>query len=376
MRIPAKLNKTTLLNALVRHERARANALFVSIGEGVIVTDARGRISKINAVGAHILGYSEAELLGQWYPSAIVAENSAGRLIKNINRPITRVFLSGKSVNAHLYYRHKDGSRLAVSLTVSPVMLRGRPVGAIEVFRDISQELALTQAKDEFISIASHQLRTPATGVKQYLGMVLEGYSGELTADQRLLLNKAYQSNERQLKVIDDLLKVARVDSGEIKLRPVSTDILELLKDVIHEQLQQIKKRGQAVKFLHDEESIQVDLDPARIRMVFENLLDNASKYSDDDKTLRVGVTRDSSQVTVAVEDEGIGIVKEGVTKLFQKFTRLDQQPRIIEGSGLGLYWAKKIVDLHGGSINVTSTPNKGSVFTVVLPLKFKQRTS
>ncbi len=361
------------LDSFMHHEQAKAAALFSSIGEGAIVTDAAGRISDVNPVAAQLLGYEESELVGAWFPSIIVAEDGGGNVLSNLDRPITRAFMSGTSVTARTYYRRKNGSRMPVSLTVSPVKLHNKPVGAIEVFRDISRELALEQAKDDFISIASHQLRTPATGVKQYVGMVLEGYVGEMTDKQKTLLTKAYESNERQLKIIDDLLKVARIDAGHIALHLTDIDIVQLVQDVLYEQVTKVKAKNQKLKFSHDDEKIMLQADAARLRMVLENMIDNASKYTLEGKTITARVKRQSRTVTIAIEDEGIGIAKKDISKIFRKFTRLDkEQPLTADGSGLGLYWAKKIISLHGGTIAVSSQPQKGSVFIVKLPLRSK----
>src|SRR5690348_11803757 len=123
--------------------QAEADALFLSIGEGAIVTDAQGRISRVNQAALRILGFKEEELLGKWYPEAVIAEDSAGNVLANYDRPIAQVFLTGESVTARIYYRRQDGSSVPVSLNVAPVLMDKKPIGAIEVFRDITQELAL-----------------------------------------------------------------------------------------------------------------------------------------------------------------------------------------------------------------------------------------
>ena len=130
----------------IKEEQTEADALFLSIGEGAFVTDSQGRISRINQVALDILGFSRKELIGAWYPGIIVAEDKTGRVLSNLGRPITQVFLTGRSISSRIYYRRKDGSRVPVSLTVSPVLRNSKPIGAIEVFRDITRELALQQA--------------------------------------------------------------------------------------------------------------------------------------------------------------------------------------------------------------------------------------
>ncbi len=229
--------------------------------------------------------------------------------------------------------------------------------------------LDLNKTKDEFISLASHQLRTPATGVKQYLGMVLEGMSGDITELQQTLLEKAYESNERQLTVVSDLLKVAQVDAGKVYLRQQDADITALLKDVIKEQENTFAMRKQTIRFDEPDFNAVAYVDPDKMRMVLENIIDNASKYSDPGKTIRVSVLKDEDSLTVSVKDKGVGVAAEDVDKLFEKFNRIHNHlSNYVGGTGLGLYWAKKVVDLHGGVIDVASVLGEGSTFTIRLP--------
>jgi excisionase family DNA binding protein len=229
--------------------------------------------------------------------------------------------------------------------------------------------LRVGRAKDEFISIASHQLRTPATGVKQYLGMLMEGYSGELTEDQLKFLRKAYESNERQIKVVNDLLLIAKVDAGNIHLESEYYDIVRLIRDVTDEQLNEIIKRRQRLD-IRVPKSLKAHLDPQYFRMVLENLISNARKYSPDETTITIAASAGKDQITVSVKDEGIGISAEDQVKLYKKFSRIYNDQSVAEGNGLGLYWSKKIVELHGGKLMLESTPGKGSKFTVALPVR------
>lgn len=231
--------------------------------------------------------------------------------------------------------------------------------------------MELGRTKDEFISLASHQLRTPATGVKQYIGMILEGFVGDITPGQRDILTKAYESNERQLRIVSDLLKVARVDAGKVQLKKSDVDVSALVRDVIKEQQSTYKARHQTVKLKIPRKRIMAWIDKDRIRMVVENLCDNASKYSGDSKPITVTVDDDGNRVTVSVKDEGVGIAEKDQSKLFAKFSRIHNSLSTqVGGTGLGLYWANKIVDLHGGVIEVESKQDHGSTFTIRLPKK------
>ncbi len=228
----------------------------------------------------------------------------------------------------------------------------------------------INKAKDVFLSIASHQLRTPATAVKQYIGMVLHGFAGELDEKQRGFLETAYQSNERQLKIVDDLLKVARLDAGHVTLHKSATDVVALLQEIIADQAETISIKDQHIAFTSSAPSIVAAIDGDNIRMVFENLLDNASKYSDEGAEIRITATANDGSVVCSFADKGIGISPADQKKLFQKFSRLDDSFTYApNGSGLGLYWAREIIKLHNGDIRLISKKGSGSTFEVSLPV-------
>lgn len=229
--------------------------------------------------------------------------------------------------------------------------------------------LELNRTKDEFISLASHQLRTPATGVKQYVGMVLEGFAGDISPAQRDLLEKAYESNDRQLRIVSDLLKVAQVDAGKVLLRKTDTDMGAMIGDVIKEQSETFKGRQQTVHFVPPHPTVMARIDHDRIRMVIENMLDNASKYSNHDKTINVNLAETQTDITITIQDQGVGIAEGDLDKLFGKFSRIyNPLSTHVGGTGLGLYWAQKIVNLHDGSIVVKSEETQGTTFVIHLP--------
>lgn len=253
---------------------------------------------------------------------------------------------------------------LTLSRTISYAMQRKY----IEQQR-MAQLIELNQAKDEFISIASHQLRTPATGVKQYLGMVVDGFAGDVPQDQLVLLKQAYRSNERQLQIISDLLKVAQVDSGKLKLRPGAVKIDDLIIEVIDEQRGTTKDRSQRIVFKKPTTPVSIiHFDADAIRMVLENIINNASKYSHDGSDIIVEVNETDDTICIAVSDVGVGIEEDDLPRMFEKFVRFNNPLSTkVGGTGLGLYWAKRIVDMHGGRIDYRPNLPNGSVFTVVL---------
>jgi PAS domain S-box-containing protein len=229
--------------------------------------------------------------------------------------------------------------------------------------------ISLNRAKDEFLSLASHQLRTPATSVKQYVGMLQEGYAGKLSNEQQSMVKFAFESNERQLNIIDTLLNVARLESGRVKLKRARCNLKALLAGIIREQKVTFDSRQQRVIARQPRKKIIIDADEHMLRMSLENLLDNAGKYSPQGKSITVTLSSSPAGTNIAIADEGIGIKKSDQSKLFQKFVRVDNDlTRQNAGSGLGLYWAKKIIDLHGGQLTLDSKIHRGTIATVTLP--------
>lgn len=228
----------------------------------------------------------------------------------------------------------------------------------------------IDRTRDEFISLASHQLRTPATGVRQYIGLLLEGYAGDITEIQKNYLLKADESNVRQLRIIDDMLRVATLDGNNLKLKKQQFNVSELLKDIIDGMDSEIKARDQCV-VLDPRTNVTLNGDEKYLRMVFENIISNALKYSAPNTVISISVEQHGESVQIDIHDQGVGIRKAQQKHLFKKFSRIHNEYSVSSGgSGLGLYISKKIIDLHGGFITVTSSRNsKGTTFTVTLPL-------
>lgn len=361
---PARLQKKQLAA-----EKAKSDALFLSIGDGAIATDETGRINRVNQSALNILGYSQDELVGQWYQKMVIAVDDKGSSVELINRPITQAILTGMPVSSRLSYRTKRGSFVPVAVTASPVLLQGKPIGTIEVFHDITAEMEVERMKSEFISLASHQLRTPATAVKQYLGLALEGYTNS-KAEFDKCLRDAYTSNEEQLQIIDDILNVAKVDAGKLDIKRSETDIVKLVETAAAQFASQVKQKGHKFEVDLPGKPLIINLDALKIQMVVENLISNAIKYSPDGSRVEVKLSGTSEGVKLSVKDTGIGIAKKDQARLFAKFGRIESDYSVkVQGTGLGLYLAKQIIELHGGSIALASSPGKGSRFTVTLPI-------
>lgn len=227
---------------------------------------------------------------------------------------------------------------------------------------------ALSRSKDEFVALASHQLRTPATAVKQYLGMVLQGYAGDISTLQRDMLDKAFESNERQLQIINQILNAARADTGKLVMTLAPFDIVAMVRGVAEEQRSQLRDHDHKLILRLPTKGRTISGDSGYLRMAVENLISNADKYTAEGGTITVSLRERWGGVRIAVRDTGVGIAPEDVDKLFTKFSRIHNQLSIkAGGSGIGLYLASEIVKLHGGTLSVSSKLGKGTTFTIEL---------
>lgn len=298
--------------------------------------------------------------------------------------------------NVILNYR-KDGSTFWNDLNISPVYNEAGVVThfiglQFDVTERIEQErakaeaerlknekrllslekdrlLKLNEAKDDFIAIASHQLRTPATIVKQYIGMLHEGLMGELSESQSQAIKMAYESNERQISIIDDLLRIARMDAGKIVLQKSNTNIGNLLEVVIGEFKYRLLDKNLRIRASLPKKDVLVDIDPGLMQTVFENLIDNSIKYTQVDGNIEIRLEEEDNQISIYFIDNGIGIAKKDQEKLFSKFTRANsEEAKNIGGTGLGLYWVKSVLDMHDANIDVVSKYRNGTTFKILFP--------
>jgi signal transduction histidine kinase len=232
----------------------------------------------------------------------------------------------------------------------------------------LAEEQKLQQAKDELLSLASHQLRTPATGVKQYVGMVLDGFGGPVPKDQAKLLEQAYKSNERQLQIINEFLYVAKLGSGSLITTKHKFDLAPLVRDVISEMDMDVKERHHSIK-TKIPKSVPIKADEHSVRMIIENLLSNAIKYTQPGGKIAVELKQSTREAVIVVKDNGVGISKRDQKQLFKQFSRIPNElTNEVSGSGIGLYLAQQLAVRNGGKITVESEPARGSTFTLTLP--------
>ena len=231
----------------------------------------------------------------------------------------------------------------------------------------------LNDSKDDFISLASHQLRTPATAIKQLLGLMIEGFEGEIPAHLLPLLQKTYDSNERQIAIVNNLLKVAQIDSGKVILRKHPTDLNEIVTSLAKQYEGVIQDKNQIVELRLQAEPLYGYVDEHYYRMALENVLDNASKYTEGEGKITISSKLEGDTAVVSVTDTGVGVSQENLHTLFDKFNRIPNDlSHKVAGSGLGLYWVEKVIYLHQGAVAVDSELHKGTTFSIAVPKGIK----
>lgn len=228
----------------------------------------------------------------------------------------------------------------------------------------------LDEVKDEFLSIASHQLRTPLTSIKGYVDMLLEGDFGEVSGRQREVLDDIFTSSERMVQLINDFLNVSRIQTGKFALERRPTDLEELIEKEIKLMSASLEQRNLKIDWQCDEMMPLLNVDTDKIRQVVVNMIDNAVYYSRPNSTIKVKLDKEFDNLIFTVTDTGIGVPAKDQANLFGKFFRASNaRKRRPDGTGVGLYLAKKIIDTHGGEIIFKSVEGEGSTFGFKLPL-------
>lgn len=371
--MPPRPDKQTTITGAVSlaQERAEAETLFASIGEGIIATDGDGKITRINGAALAILGYKdkEANLLGSWFPTTVIATYEDGSPIDMMDRPVTRAILTGKTVTTRTIYKRKDNSLVPVSLTVSPIMQKGKPTGAIEIFRDISLDIKSDKMKTDFISVASHQLRTPLSAINVYSHMLNDGMAGVLTAEQSVFIKNILGSVDRMNSLINILLNITRIEAGGVNVKLSQVRLQELLEEITKEVMLEADNKGLTVVKRIDPDLPTLDTDALLIKEIMANLLSNAVKYTPQGGTITVKLKSVNNNLVFSVHDTGYGIPLSAQEHIFTKFFRADNiLSEDVSGTGLGLYLTKTVAESLNGELWFKSEEKVGSSFYFSLP--------
>lgn len=349
------------------HEREQT--FLESMGEGVCALDDTERIILWNKAAADFAGITRSHVVGKKFADFFSVDTSGNVGSENIIRDI----LSGKRKSGGdlaMLLACADGKALPVSGTATPLSdERGASSGCMYVFRDVTKEREIDRAKDEFVSFASHQLRTPLTNMTWRAEMLLEGDAGRLTKQQRVYLQEIEDGNRRMTNLVNAFLNVSRINLGTLSIKPEPCDVRILVNECIGELAELIKEKQLSIRTAFEGSAI-VTCDPKILRIIIQNLLSNAATYTPVRGTVIVRLVAKGPELLLAVSDTGIGIPKRQQAKVFSKLFRADnvkkQHP---DGTGLGLYIVKSLVDTSGGRVWFESQEKHGSTFCVALPV-------
>ena len=358
-------------------EKTKDEAILASIGDGVIVTDHESKIILINSATEALLGWKSIELLGKKLFDTFQVEDAKGNKISDSERPTQIALTTGKKISSTItttnyYYIKKDGTKLPVAITVTPVILNNEIVGVVDIFRDITHEEAIDKSKNEFISIASHQLKTPLGITKWYLEVLQKDeYINNSPKNIKDYFDVIFKNNERVLSLVRQLLLVSRIDQGRIKNVPLAMNVVEVVSEIIDElQLLAQKKDIKLSLEIKEPNLPNLYIDHLRFHEVVVNLVANAIEYTPSLGIVTITLDKKDTDLVIIVKDTGMGINSDEQKKLFTKFFRSEsavaQNP---DGTGLGLYVVKSYIDEWGGNISVESEAGKGTTFTINLPV-------
>jgi signal transduction histidine kinase len=290
---------------------------------------------------------------------------------KLLSRKISNSFKNKQAFKADHRILMADGSLKYIHSEGRPLVdEHGTVIKMSGTAQDVTDMHNLDIAKRDFISLASHQLRTPASSVKAFLSLLLEDHVGELNKKQRTFIAKANESNNRQLEIIDGLLNLASIQSGKIFLKKQPVDLRGLLKQSLSHYQPVLKFKKQRFILNKSKQPVIINVDASHVQMAIDNLVSNAIKYTPEKGRITITTRATKTAAYLEVADDGIGIAKQDLSSLFQKFSRLNNPAsQTVGGSGLGLYLAKAIIELHGGTITVRSQLGVGTQFKIKLPL-------
>jgi PAS domain S-box-containing protein len=369
--LQGKTEELERANEIVKQEKVKYEALLTSIGDGMIAMNEEGKIMVMNPQAGTMLGRDISEAIGRFFSEVMPLEqNEKEEMLALGDRPAIQTLIQGIRVTKVSYLFRSDGTKFPASVTSAPIFLEERMIGAIVVFRDITHEKEVDKSKTEFVSLASHQLRTPLSAIRWYSEMLNSQKLGPLNDQQKSYLQEIYDSNRHMIELVNSLLNVSRIDLGTFAIEPEPTDFKELSESVLRELFVKIQETEMHVTSSYEEGLPKVNADPKLVRIIFQNLLSNAVKYTKKGGNISLSITADEKDLHIKVADDGVGIPANVQSKIFTKLFRADNA-RVVEseGTGLGLYILKAVVERGGGKIWFESAENHGTTFYVDLPL-------
>lgn len=342
-------------------ERSKAMALINNFSDGIMVFNRKNKLTLINPMAENMLEVEKSALLNKSF--------LALRVFPKI-KPISIYFKA--AIREISRQEIKINEETIIEVTVVDLKKLSINGGFMMILHDVSREKMVERLKSEFITIAAHQLRTPLSGIKWSVKMLIDGDLGDIAPDKKAVLIQAYKGNERMIKLVNDLLNVAKIEEGRFEYNFIEIQLEDLVEVITRDFMHKIQEKKIKFDFKKPEKRLpKIKIDHQKMSLVIQNLLDNSIKYTPVNGKINISIANNVSNVKVVIKDSGIGISKNEQNRLFGKFFRsVIAMKNETEGSGLGLFIAKNIIEKHGGTIGVKSDgEGRGSEFWFKLPI-------
>ena len=356
-------SQTSLQRARLKAEEERNKTLTVitNLVDGLLVFNKRYQLDYINPRAEAYLGVKTENVLNK---SGFKLREipSFKRIIQLLDK------LSKETVKEELSFKKS----LILEVIATPMVLRGQTMGIIVILHDITREKHIEEMKTEFVSLTAHQLRTPLSAIKWALRMLLDQDLGSINPDQKSFLQKTYSSNERMIHLINDLLNVTKIEEGRFLYQQTKAQLEEIVKNVASTFEEKMKMKNINFSFKKPEKKLPpVIIDPEKMEIAITNLLDNAIDYTPEKGKISISLSTDANNVKFMISDTGVGIPEEHQPRIFSKFFRAENVMKMdTEGTGLGMFITKNIIEAHGGKIWFESKEDKGTSFYFIIPIK------
>ncbi len=353
-------------------------AIISNLADPIIVLDNTNKISLINPAAQNVLGFTQQDLAKEISSKSNYSMDNFKNIINKEYRVKKIPDLDKKDVSSEeLVVNYHNTEHTYKVITAKIVDYKEEYLGVMKIFYNITREKTLDKMKSDFISIAAHQLRTPLSAIKWSIKLVLDEDEGKINDGQRSLLTKGYASNERVINLVNDMLNVSRIEEGKFGYSFTQGNAADTLQEVVNSLESEIKERNIQVVIQKPDNLPSLLMDKEKISLVFQNLLENAVKYTPVNGKVEVRIEAGDNNIHIYIKDNGVGIPKEDKKKLFTKFFRASNVIRMqTEGSGLGLFICKNIIESHGGHIKCVSEEGEGTTISFTLPIGKIKRQS
>ncbi len=352
----------------IREQQDKILAILTNFADPIIFVDDENKINLINPAAQEILKLHKSDLGKTISPKNSYSMNNFKDIIP-VEYTVDEL-IEEEDKFEEVKLEHNGQEKTYRTKTTKVCSSTKDCYGYIKVFYDLTREKTIDKLKSEFISIAAHQLRTPLTAIKWVIKMLLDGDSGSLNDGQTELLNKGYESNERIITLVNDLLNVSRIEEGRFGYKFKKTNFEEILAIVLSNTEQIVKQNKQVLDINKPENIPEIYMDPERIILALQNILDNAIKYTPENGKIKINIEVGKKYLRVNIKDSGVGIPEKDKVKIFSKFFRARNVLRMeTEGTGLGLFISKNIIDKHKGQIYINSEEGVGTEVGFSLPL-------